>query len=74
MPYFKDSYKPVAEDDTFLVRGCFKTVEFKVVKTSPGDYITITPSTELMFKDKPVKREDDCTLQTVGYNDIGGCK
>ena len=60
--YLFDSYKPLAEDDTFLVRGCFKTVEFKVVKTSPGDYITVTPSTQLMFKDKPVKREDDCAL------------
>ena len=74
VPYFKDSYKPVAEGDTFLVRGCFKTVEFKIVKTSPGDYITITPSTQLMFKDDPVKREDDCSLHKVGYDDIGGCK
>ena len=74
MPYFKDAYKPVREGDTFLVRGCFKAVEFKVVKTNPGDYVTIDPSTELLFKDKPVEREDDCKLMKIGYDDVGGCK
>lgn len=57
-----------------MVRGCFKAVEFKVVKTSPGDYVTVSPSTQLLFKDDPVKREDDCKLFKIGYDDIGGCK
>jgi transitional endoplasmic reticulum ATPase len=32
-PYFKDAYRPVKKGDTFIVRGSFKPVEFKVVAT-----------------------------------------
>ena len=29
-PYFQESYRPVKKGDTFLVRGAFRPVEFKV--------------------------------------------
>jgi transitional endoplasmic reticulum ATPase len=33
IPYFKDAYRPIKKGDTFIVRGNFKPVEFKIVAT-----------------------------------------
>ena len=43
VPYFKDCYRPVRKGDTFLVRGGFKAVEFKVVETDPGEFCIVAP-------------------------------
>ena len=42
VPYFKDCYRPLRKGDTFLVRGGFKSIEFKVVETDPGEYVIVS--------------------------------
>jgi len=74
VPYFKDCYRPVKKGDTFLVRGGFKAVEFKVVETDPGDFCIVAPNTMLFDEGEPIKREEEEKLDGVGYDDIGGCR
>ena len=45
VPYFKDCYRPVHKGDTFLVRGSFRPVEFKVCEVDPGEYAIVAPNT-----------------------------
>lgn len=74
VPYFKDCYRPVRKGDTFLVRGNFKAVEFKVVETDPGEFCIVAPNTMIFDEGDPIKREDEEKLDGVGYDDIGGCR
>jgi len=74
IPYFKDAYRPVKKGDTFLVRGGFKAVEFKILATEPKEYGIVAPQTQLFFEGEPVKREDEEKLDDVGYDDVGGCR
>ena len=74
VPYFKDCYRPVRKGDTFLVRGGFKAVEFKVVETDPGEFCIVAPNTMIFDEGEPIKREDEEKLDGVGYDDIGGCR
>jgi transitional endoplasmic reticulum ATPase len=64
----------VRKGDTFLVRGGFKAVEFKVVETDPGEFCIVAPNTMLFDEGEPIKREDEEKLDGVGYDDIGGCR
>jgi len=74
IPYFKDCYRPLRKGDTFLVRGGFKSVEFKVVETDPGEYVIVSPNTMIFDEGEPIKREEEEQLDGVGYDDIGGCR
>lgn len=74
VPYFKDCYRPVKKGDTFLVRGGFKAVEFKVVETDPGDFCIVAPNTMLFDEGEAIKREEEEKLDGIGYDDIGGCR
>lgn len=74
IPYFKDVYRPVSKGDTFLVRGGFKAVEFKVVETDPEKNCIIGPQTVIFTEGEPIKREDEERADGVGYDDIGGCR
>lgn len=74
IPYFKDCYRPVRKGDTFLVRGGFKAVEFKVVEVDPGEYCIVSPNTMLFDEGEPIKREEEDQQDGVGYDDIGGCR
>jgi len=74
VPYFKDCYRPVRKGDTFLVRGGFKAVEFKVVETDPGEFCIVAPNTMIFDEGEPIKREDEEKLDGAGYDDIGGCR
>jgi len=74
VPYFKDAYRPIKKDDTFIVRGGFKAVEFKVVACEPQEYGIVAPTTVLFTEGEPIKREDEEKLDDVGYDDIGGCR
>ena len=74
VPYFKDCYRPVRKGDTFLVRGGFKAVEFKVVETDPGEFCIVAPQTMIFDEGEPIKREEEEKLDGVGYDDIGGCR
>ena len=59
IPYFKDAYRPVYKGDTFICRGGFKQVEFKVVETDPEKYCFVAPLTVIFDKGEPIKREDE---------------
>jgi transitional endoplasmic reticulum ATPase len=74
IPYFKDCYRPVKKDDTFIVRGGFKAVEFKIVDVDPPEYGIVSPQTTLFDEGEPIKREDEDEAELVGYDDIGGCR
>lgn len=74
IPYFKDAYRPVTKGDTFIVRGGFKAIEFKVVETDPGEHIIIAPNTMLHNEGDPIHREDEEKADGVGYDDVGGCR
>jgi len=47
IPYFKDCYRPVKKGDTFVVRGGFKAVEFKVIDVDPPEFGIVSPQTTL---------------------------
>jgi len=74
-PYFLEAYRPVRKGDLFLVRGSMRAVEFKVVVTDPGDYCIVAPDTVIHCEGDPIKREEEeSKLNSIGYDDIGGCR
>lgn len=75
-PYFLEAYRPVHKDDSFIVRGGMRQVEFKVVETEPQPYCIVAPDTVIHFEGDPIKREEEEeeTIHSVGYDDIGGCR
>lgn len=74
-PYFLEAYRPIHKDDTFLVRGGMRAVEFKVVGTDPSPYCIVAPETVLHCEGDPIKREEEEeALNAVGYDDVGGCR
>ena len=74
IPYFKDTFRPVHKGDSFVVRGNFKPVEFKIVATDPGEFGIVTSATVLFTEGEPIVREDENKMDGVGYEDIGGCR
>lgn len=74
IPYFKDTFRPVHKGDSFIIRGNFKPVEFKIVATDPGEYGIVTSSTVLFTEGEPLVREEENKMDEVGYEDIGGCR
>ena len=74
IPYFKDVFRPVHKGDTFLVRGGFRPVEFKVVETDPENYCIVGTQTLIFTEGEPIKREDEEKADGIGYDDIGGCR
>ncbi|BES91303.1 transitional endoplasmic reticulum ATPase [Nesidiocoris tenuis] len=74
-PYFLEAYRPIHKDDTFMVRGSMRVVEFKVMETEPEPYCIVAPDTVIHVEGDPVKREEEEeALNAVGYDDIGGCR
>lgn len=74
IPYFKDVYRPIHKGDSFLVRGGFKPVEFKIVETDPEKCCIVGPQTVIFDEGEPIKREDEERADGIGYDDIGGCR
>jgi transitional endoplasmic reticulum ATPase len=74
IPYFKDCYRPVRKNDTFIVRGQFKAVEFKIVDVDPPEHCIVSPNTMLFDEGEPIDREEEEAADGVGYDDIGGCR
>jgi len=73
-PYFLEAYRPARKGDLFLVRGGFRSVEFKVVGVDPGEFVIVATDTVIHCEGEPVKREEEEQRDEVGYDDIGGCK
>jgi transitional endoplasmic reticulum ATPase len=74
-PYFLEAYRPVRKGDTFLASGSMRSVEFKIVETEPDEYCIVAPDTIIHCDGDPIKREDeDSNLNSVGYENIGGCR
>ena len=60
--------------NTFICRGGFKSVEFKVVETDPEKCCIVGPQTVIFDEGEPIKREDEERADGIGYDDIGGCR
>jgi len=73
-PYFRDANRPLHKNDTFIVRGNFRPVEFKVVATEPGDFGIVAADTVLFTDGEPINREEEDRNNEVGYEDVGGCR
>ncbi len=73
-PYFKDVYRPVHKGDTFIVRGGFKPVEFKICEVDPENYCIVGPQTVIFDEGEPIKRDDEEKADGVGYDDLGGVR
>lgn len=56
-PYFMEAYRPIHRDDTFMVRGGMRAVEFKVVETDPSPYCIVAPDTVIHCDGDAIKRE-----------------
>ena len=63
----KNLLENVLQDDTFLVRGGMRSVEFKVVETEPQPYCIVAPDTEIYCEGEPIKREDEERLDEVSF-------
>ena len=74
IPYFKDTFRPIKKNDTFIVRGGFRPVEFKVVDVDPPEYGIVTDQTTLFDEGEPINRDDENDAEEIGYDDIGGCR
>merc|ERR1712184_82944 len=74
-PYFLEAYRPIHKGDNFIIRGGMRAVEFKVIETDPGPFCIVAPDTVIHCEGEPVKREEeDDALNSIGYDDIGGCR
>ena len=73
VPYFKNAFRPIKKGDTFVVRGSFRPVEFKIVEVDPVDWGIVTDQTILFTEGEPIKREEEEAAEGIGYDDIGGC-
>lgn len=56
-PYFLEAYRPIHKDDTFIIRGGMRAVEFKVVETDPSPFCIVAPDTVIHYEGDPIKRE-----------------
>ena len=74
IPYFKETYRPVKKDDTFIVRGGFRPVEFKIVDVDPPEYAVVANNTTLFDEGEPIDRDDEDDAEDIGYDDIGGVR
>jgi len=74
-PYFLEAYRPIHKNDTFVVRGGMRAVEFKVIETDPAPFCIVAPDTVIHCEGEPVKREEEeDALNAIGYDDVGGCR
>jgi len=74
-PYFLEAYRPIHKHDTFIVRGGMRAVEFKVIETDPAPFCIVAPDTVIHCEGEPVRREEEeDALNSIGYDDIGGCR
>ena len=74
IPYLKDANRPLHTGDTFIVRGNFRPVEFKVVSAEPGNFGIFAGDTLLYAEGDPINREEEDKVNDVGYEDVGGCR
>ena len=58
-PYFLEAYRPIHKDDTFIVRGGMRAVEFKIVETDPSPFCIVAPDTVIHCEGEPIKREEE---------------
>ena len=74
VPYLKDANRPLHVGDTFVIRGNFRPVEFKVVSAEPKDFGIFAANTLLYTEGDPINREDEEKINDIGYEDVGGCR
>lgn len=73
-PYFLEAYRPIHKDDTFIVRGGMRAVEFKVVGTDPEPYCIVAPDTVIHCEGDPIKREVSRSLSIKNFSLFSGLR
>eukprot|EP00158_Paraphelidium_tribonemae_P000145 Partr_v1_DN18158_c0_g1_i1_m24368 putative 26S protease regulatory subunit len=78
-PFFDGEFKPLRKGNTIVTKGAMRTVEFKVMSIATegeddAEYCYVNADTEILVDGDPLKRDDDESLDEVGYDDIGGCR
>lgn len=64
-----EAYRPIHKDDTFIIRGGMRAVEFKVVETDPSPYCIVAPDTIIHYEGDPIKREvSKSDTETLWWN------
>ncbi|CAM9755684.1 unnamed protein product [Phaeothamnion confervicola] len=84
-PFFEEEYKPLRKENTFITKGAMRTVEFKVMSIDTAteedaEYCIVNKDTVILCDGEPLKasehlhRDEDESMNEVGYDDIGGCR
>eukprot|EP00403_Amphidinium_massartii_P008861 CAMPEP_0178421320 /NCGR_PEP_ID=MMETSP0689_2-20121128/26586_1 /TAXON_ID=160604 /ORGANISM="Amphidinium massartii, Strain CS-259" /LENGTH=780 /DNA_ID=CAMNT_0020042827 /DNA_START=74 /DNA_END=2417 /DNA_ORIENTATION=+ len=67
-PYYLEAYRPARQGDTFIVRGGFRPVEFKVVGVDPGEFVICAPDTVIHCEHEPLKQKDEALKCFGGFD------
>ncbi|KAH0576258.1 Cell division protein 48 [Spironucleus salmonicida] len=75
-PFFKDKFRPITENDTFIINEGPKPIEFKVVLVDPSPVCIVAEGVEIFTEGDPISREEDekTRKEMIGYSDLGGIK
>ncbi|KAJ1921040.1 AAA ATPase cdc48 [Mycoemilia scoparia] len=76
--YFVDNFRPVHVGDSFTVQASMIEVEFKVTDIQVAgvsvNYGVVGFQTEVDCNQEPIDRDEEDSLDKIGYEDIGGCR
>ncbi|KAL0231922.1 hypothetical protein PCE1_002919 [Barthelona sp. PCE] len=68
--YLQNSFRPLTENSTFIVRANNLPIEFKVVATEPPKFGIFSDQTEIYWEGDAIERDEEDS--GVFYDDIGG--
>ena len=67
--------RPVVAGDRIFIPGMTLFAEalpFAIVSTKPKGIVQVLPDTDIVIKEDPVDEEEQGSVQTISYEDIGG--
>tara|TARA_B110000014_G_scaffold261783_1_gene254218 strand:+ start:199 stop:2424 length:2226 start_codon:yes stop_codon:yes gene_type:complete len=67
--------RPVVAGDRIFIPGMTLFAEalpFAIVSTKPKGIVQVLPDTDIVIKEEPVDEEEQGSVQTISYEDIGG--
>jgi hypothetical protein len=70
-PYIGSIYCPIRKLETVPVSAGIRTIEFQITECEPGEYCSVTLSTEIHTEGEPLEHKGDDKAD-IGSDDIGG--
>jgi transitional endoplasmic reticulum ATPase len=70
--YFASTSCAIRKLETFSSSSGLRAVEFQITECEPGEYCSVTLSTEIHLEGEPLQRKDDGKAD-IGSDNIGGC-